>query len=138
MTFQSAIIIINSVFFSLFPSFRLHYFSPRRGYRRVTSHSSSMAPKRSGNGRPSDPGGYQHPGMAQGKGDPVSSNHLNSAMSYEFMQVNAYERMSAGEFMQGNACRWMHTNAWRWMHCIPMHVNPCVCMQIHYNASECD
>ena len=41
-----------------------------------------MAPKRSGNGRHSEPGGYQHPGMAQGKGDPVSSNHLNSAMSY--------------------------------------------------------
>ena len=41
-----------------------------------------MAPRRSGNGRHSEPGGYQHPGMAQGKGDHVSSNHLNSAMSY--------------------------------------------------------
>ena len=41
----------------------------------------SMAPRRSGNGRHSEPGGSKHPGMAQGKGDPVSSNQSNSAMS---------------------------------------------------------
>ena len=39
-----------------------------------------MAPRRSGNGRHSEPS--EHPGMAQGKGDPGSSNQSNSAISH--------------------------------------------------------
>ena len=42
----------------------------------------TMAPRRSWNGRHSEPGGNKHPGMAQGIEDPASSNQVMSAMSY--------------------------------------------------------
>ena len=43
----------------------------------------TMAPKTSGIGRHSEPGGNKHHGMAQGIEDPASSNQIMSSMSYE-------------------------------------------------------